>query len=76
MIYEMTKENFPWENYWTSLNLRASWIKKKKTTQNIQAEKVSSGTVGICNLRFSSFEQPELILLPLFIRDQYNRIIS
>ena len=49
---------------------------KKKTTQNIQAEKVSSGTVGICNLRFSSFEQPELILLPLFIRDQYNRIIS
>ena len=77
MIYEITERNFPWENNWTSLNLRTSWISKKKTpTQNIQAEKVSSGTVGLRNLRFSSCEQPELILLPFFIHDQYNRIIS
>ena len=79
MIYEITKGIFPWEHNWISLNLRTSWISEKKkttTTQNIQAEKVSSGTVGLRNLRFSSCEQPELILLLLFIHDQYNRIIS
>ena len=76
MIYEMPKGNFPWAHYGTSLNLRTAWISLKKPTQNIQAEKVSSGTVGLRNLRFSSCEQPELILLPFFIHDQYNRIIS
>ena len=29
MIYEITKGNFPWEHYWTSLNLRTSWISKR-----------------------------------------------
>ena len=67
---------FPWEHNWISLNLRTSWISKKKPTQDIQAEKVSSGTVGLRNLRFSTCEQPELILLPFFIHDQYNRITS
>ena len=76
MIYEISKGIFPWEHNWISLNLRTSWISKKKPTQDIQAEKVSSGTVGLRNLRFSSCEHPKLILFPFFIHDQYNRIIS
>ena len=30
MIYEITKGIFPWEHNWISLNLRTSWISKKK----------------------------------------------
>ena len=75
MIYEITKGIFLWEHeyHWTREHHE---FLKKNQNKTSKPKKVPSGTVGLRNLRFSSCEQPELILLLLFIHDQYNRIIS
>ena len=75
IIYEITKGTFPWEHeyHWTREHHE---FLKKNQNKTSKPKKVPSGTVGLRNLRLSSCEQPELILLLLFIHDQYNRIIS